>query len=68
MQDFDVESERASGTRYIAKLGFRFRPEGVRAMLAGSGARFVSAHAPLTLVIPVYRAATGDLLWQAALK
>ena len=64
VQDFDVESERASGTRYIARLGFRFRADGVRALLASGGSHYVASRAGLTLVVPVYRAATGDLLWQ----
>jgi hypothetical protein len=62
--DFEVESERASATRYIAKLSFRYRPEGVRALLAGVGGHYVGAQAPLVLIVPVYRAAGGDLLWQ----
>ncbi len=65
VQDFSVESERASGTRYIARLGFRFKGDGVRALLASGGAHYVGTRAGLTLVVPVYRSAAGDLLWQA---
>ncbi len=61
--DFEVEGERASATRYIAELGFRYKPEGVKALLGQVG-HYVASQAPLTLVVPVYRAATGDLLWQ----
>jgi hypothetical protein len=62
VQDFEVESERTSSVRYIAALGFRSRPDGVRALLQNIHA--VSTRAPGVLVIPVYRAAGGDLLWQ----
>jgi hypothetical protein len=64
VQDFSVESERASGTRYIARLSFRFKADGVRALLASGGAHYVDAKAGLTLVVPVYRSASGDLVWQ----
>ena len=67
VQDFEVESgERTSATRYIARLGFRFKPAGVRALLASSNVHYVATRAPTVLVLPVYRAATGDLLWQPA--
>ena len=61
--DFDVESERSSATRYIASMGFRYKPAGVQALL-GQMKTHVAQRAPLLLVVPVYRAASGDLLWQ----
>jgi hypothetical protein len=63
VQDFEVESEHASSVRYVATLGFRYRPDGVKALLQNMHA--VTARAPTVLVVPVYRAAGGDLLWQA---
>ncbi len=62
--DFDVESERGSSVRYIASLGFRYKPDGVRALLASAKSSYVANRAPLVLVVPVYRSATGDMLWQ----
>ena len=64
IQDFEVENERGSGVRYVATLTFRFRPDGVRALLHQQGGKTVDSRAPLMLVIPVYRAATGDMLWE----
>ncbi len=64
VQDFEVESERSSTGRYIARLGFRYKPESVRALLFSSGGHFITTRAPLLLVVPVYRSANGDLLWQ----
>ena len=65
VQDFEVESERGTGVRYVATLTFRFRAEGVRALLQQSGSKVIGSRAPLMLVIPIYRAAAGDLLWEA---
>jgi hypothetical protein len=65
VQDFEVESERGTGVRYVATLTFRFRAEGVKALLQQSGSKVITSRAPLMLVIPVYRAAGGDLLWDA---
>jgi hypothetical protein len=74
IKSFEVESERASGTRYVATLTYHFRPEAAAALLSKNG---VSVHndaggAPgaaatiggRTLVLPILRNPGRDTLFE----
>jgi hypothetical protein len=67
VQSVDVESERRSTTRYIGRLGVRFDPAGVRALLRGAGLTVIEARAPTTLVAPLVVTGTDQetaTLWR----
>jgi len=63
VQDFAVVEEKASSVRYIAKLTYRFRAEGVRALLDAYGLPFAETASKPVLMLPVYQAAGALLLW-----
>jgi len=63
VQDFAVADEKASSVRYIAKLNYRFRAEGVRALLDEYGLPFAETASKPVLMLPVYQAAGALLLW-----
>jgi len=62
VQDFAVESERVSPVRYIGRYSVRFRAGRVRKYLSDSGITAIN-ELQQVLVAPVYRTASGDLLW-----
>jgi len=63
VQDFAVADEKASSVRYIAKLNYRFRAEGVRALLDAYGLPYAETVSKPVLMLPVYQAAGALLLW-----
>lgn len=63
VQDFAVAEEKASSVRYIAKLNYRFRAEGVRTLLDEYGLPFAETSSKPVLMLPVYQAAGALLLW-----
>jgi len=63
VQDFAVVEEKTSSVRYIAKLTYRFRAEGVRALLDEYGLPFAETASKPVLMLPVYQAAGALLLW-----
>jgi len=65
VQDFSVESEKASAVRYAGMLSFRFRAAPVRALLEGAGMRFAASAKPV-LVLPVLAVGSSSLLWDEA--
>jgi hypothetical protein len=64
VQGFQVEQERASGTRYVATLDISFNGDAVRQLLGAAGIPFVQTAARPLLVVPVYRAGKETLLWE----
>ena len=63
VQDFAVVEEKTSSVRYIAKLTYRFRAKGVRALLDEYGLPFAETASKPVLMLPVYQAAGALLLW-----
>lgn len=59
----EIDSERASGIRYIAELSVRFKPAGVRALLRAARIDFVETPSLPVLVLPVYDGPSGTVLW-----
>jgi hypothetical protein len=64
VQGFQVESERASATRYVATLDIAFQPDAVRQLLATAGVGAVQVAARPLLVVPLYHAGGRTLLWE----
>ncbi|HYM33065.1 MAG TPA: DUF2066 domain-containing protein [Candidatus Cybelea sp.] len=66
VQGFEVNDERTSATRYIAKLTVVFKREQIRALLRSSGVPFTDTLARPTLVLPIVRAGGLPVLFQGA--
>jgi hypothetical protein len=64
VQGFQVETERASATRYVATLDIAFKPDAVRELLGSAGVAAVQVAARPVLVVPIYRAGGDSLLWE----
>ncbi len=64
----DVEEERRSGTRYMARVTLRFDPTQVRAALRGAGYTLIEATGPAMAVFPQAPGADADTAaaWRAA--
>ncbi len=64
VQDFEVEEEKTSASRYLATLTIRFQPSAVRKLLRSSGIPFTETlHKPI-LVLPVYESEGARVLWE----
>ncbi|MEE8332860.1 MAG: DUF2066 domain-containing protein [Alphaproteobacteria bacterium] len=61
---FEVESEKTSPVRYLARITVRFSPGAVRRLLRDAGVRFAETRSKPLMVLPVYRAAGATLLWE----
>lgn len=61
--DFTVAEEKASRVRYIAKLNYHFRGDGVRALFDAHGIPYAETVSKPVLVLPVYQAAGAMTLW-----
>ena len=66
VRDFEVENERTSDVRYLARLTFRFKPDAVRNLLRTSDLLFAETQSKPVLVIAVYGPAGEALLWEDA--
>lgn len=62
---FTVADERASATRYLAKISYDFEPDEVRAMLSEAGIPFAETRAKAIVVLPVTETPDGArLVWE----
>jgi Uncharacterized protein conserved in bacteria (DUF2066) len=61
-----VRSERNSRTEYVATYDFTFRAKSIRDMLRREGIPFTDEQAPVTILIPVWQAASGGAASTAA--
>ncbi len=61
--DFTVAEEKASSVRYIAKLDYRFRAKGIRALLEKNGIPYAETVSKPVLLLAVYQAAGALSLW-----
>ncbi|WP_119423058.1 DUF2066 domain-containing protein, partial [Desertibaculum subflavum] len=64
VRGFQIANERASATRYIARLDVAFHREPVRRLLRDAGLPFTETAARPTLLLPVWRDAAGIQLWE----
>ncbi len=64
----DIEEERRSGTRYIARLAVNFDPSGIRKALRDRGLSVVDTRTAPILVVPLLQGGSPELttLWRQA--
>ena len=63
VQSFEVDGEKTSRVRYLARLTFQFDRAAVRRFLRARGVPFAVTRAKPRLVLPVLRMAGTHLLW-----
>jgi hypothetical protein len=63
VRDFEVFDEQTSNVRYLAKLTFRFHPEGVRALLRANDVPFAETRSKPVVVLPVWGSGESAVLW-----
>jgi hypothetical protein len=64
VQDFEIEQEKTSATRYIGRFTFRFMAEPVQQYLAGNSVQFAQIQTKRLLVLPIYTDEAGNSnLW-----
>lgn len=63
VQSFEVDGEKTSRVRYLARLTFQFDRAAVRRFLRARGVPFAVTRAKPRLVLPVLRKAGVHLLW-----
>ena len=63
LQDYQVEEEKTSPVRYLARLTYRFKPGPVRTLLRRAGLGFAETPSKPVLVLPVYELARAYYLW-----
>ncbi len=63
MDSMSVEGERTSGTRYIATLNIRFRPEQIRDFLLQFNVPYADLQAPGVLLLTIWQDASKPTIW-----
>jgi hypothetical protein len=64
VQDFEIEEEKTSASRYIGRFTFRFMADPIRQFLTDQGIAYAETESKAVLVLPVYTTETGDTeLW-----
>src|SRR3954463_3901866 len=64
VQDFEIEEEKTSASRYIGRFTFRFMAGPLRQFLSEQGIAYAETESKAVLVLPVYTTETGDTeLW-----
>jgi hypothetical protein len=64
VQDFEIEEEKTSASRYIGKFTFRFMAEPIRQFLTENSIPYAETESKAVLVLPVFTNETGDTeLW-----
>jgi Uncharacterized protein conserved in bacteria (DUF2066) len=64
VQDFEIEEEKSSASRYIGKFTFRFMAEPIRQFLTENNIPYAETESKAVLVLPVFTSETGDTeLW-----
>ena len=60
---FSVADERTSSTRYLADISYKFDPAAVQQAMMASAVQYINAQAKPYLVLPVYDAGAGPVLF-----
>ena len=63
IKDFWISGEKTSPVRYLATLNYNFKPQRVENLLASRGVRFTMTRSDPLVVVPIYLAEGGSLLW-----
>lgn len=62
---FGIDEERASATRYIAKISVTFRAEAVRRLLQDNRLAYAETMSRPIYIVPVWQSAAGGKIWEA---
>jgi len=62
---FGIDEERASATRYIAKISVTFRAEAVRRLLQDNKLAYAETMSRPIYLVPVWQSPAGAKLWEA---
>lgn len=62
---FGIDEERASATRYIAKISVTFRAEAVRRLLQDNKLAYAETMSRPIYLVPVWQSAAGGKIWEA---
>ncbi|MFI4986641.1 MAG: DUF2066 domain-containing protein [Alphaproteobacteria bacterium] len=63
-EGFEVQEEKHSPVRYIAKLIYRFKLAGIEELLRSAGVAFAETPSKPVLVLPVLRTGGSAVLWE----
>jgi hypothetical protein len=64
VQDFEIEEEKTSASRYIGRFTFRFMADPIRQFLTDNGVPYAETESKAVLILPVFTTETGDTeLW-----
>lgn len=63
VQNFGIEEEQVSGTRYVAEMTVAYDPETVRDLLEAEGLPFSQTVSAPVVILPVYRGVEETVLW-----
>ncbi|MAL74665.1 MAG: hypothetical protein CMM62_06790 [Rhodospirillaceae bacterium] len=66
IRDIAYQDEKFGGGRYLANLTIRFHSDAINQFLQRSGVAYLGSSSPLAVILPVYKSASGDLLWSDA--
>jgi hypothetical protein len=64
LRSLSIEEERTGPGQYIGKLTVRFLPDKVRGVFGEYGLPIVEEQSPAIVLIPVWKAPEGALLWE----
>ncbi|MBX7145726.1 MAG: DUF2066 domain-containing protein [Alphaproteobacteria bacterium] len=64
VEDFEIQSEKASAVRYIGKLTFHFQTEAIQSLLQENNIAFNKTVDRPPLVLPILTMDTGSLLFE----
>lgn len=64
LRSLSIEQESTAPGRYIGKFTVRFQPDKMQQLLSSQGVVVPSGQAPAIVVIPVWKAPDGPLLWE----
>lgn len=64
VKDFDVAEEKTSAVRYLATINVRFKPDDIRRLLSSANLPFAETSSKPLLVVPLYHAQGGYVLWE----
>jgi hypothetical protein len=63
VQNFEIEGEQLSNTRYLADMTIAFDPERIRALLEAERLPFSEEVSAPVLVLPLFKGPDGTVLW-----
>ncbi|MEM7042634.1 MAG: DUF2066 domain-containing protein [Pseudomonadota bacterium] len=63
VQNFEIENEQLSSTRYLARMTIAFDPKRIKDLLQAERLPFSEKVSPSVLVLPLFKGPEGTFLW-----